>query len=128
MDIEAFGDLGDIAKLGLTLSEAKQILARLQQMVVAVQADDHAVLRPDLPDCHPGLGSRPSAPEAHRQSVAATDHRRLGFHTGAVIRQRFRRPRITAGRYPLRRRSDAPQRARRCGQPGGVRDMQESTN
>lgn len=35
------GDLGDIAKLGLTLSEAKQILARLQQVVVAVQADSH---------------------------------------------------------------------------------------
>jgi hypothetical protein len=27
--ITPFGDLGDIAKLGLTLSEAKQILARL---------------------------------------------------------------------------------------------------
>jgi hypothetical protein len=51
MDIEAFGDLGDIAKLGLTLSEAKQILARLQQMVVAIQADDHAVLRPDCSSC-----------------------------------------------------------------------------
>jgi transposase len=51
MDIEAFGDLGDIAKLGLTLSEAKQILARLQRMVVAVQADDHAVLRPDCSSC-----------------------------------------------------------------------------
>jgi len=51
MDIEAFGDLGDIAQLGLTLSEAKQILARLQRMVVAIQADDHAVLRPDCSSC-----------------------------------------------------------------------------
>jgi hypothetical protein len=47
IDIKPLGDLGDIARLGLTLSEAKQILARLQQVVVAVQADDHAV----LPDC-----------------------------------------------------------------------------
>jgi hypothetical protein len=39
MDIGPLGDLGDIAK-GLTLSEAKHILARLQQVVVAVQADD----------------------------------------------------------------------------------------
>jgi hypothetical protein len=39
MDIAPLGDLGDIAKLGLTLSEAKQILTRLQQVVVAVQAD-----------------------------------------------------------------------------------------
>ena len=31
MDIRPLGALGDIANLGLTLSEAKQILARLQQ-------------------------------------------------------------------------------------------------
>ena len=43
MDIRPLGVLGDIAKLGLTLSEAKQILARLQQVVVAVQA--HAITR-----------------------------------------------------------------------------------
>ena len=51
MDIAPLGDLGDIATLGLTLSEAKQILTRLQQVVVAVQADDHAVLRPDCSSC-----------------------------------------------------------------------------
>jgi hypothetical protein len=51
MDIGPFGDLGDIARLGLTLSEAKQILARLQQVVVAVQANDHAVRRPDCSSC-----------------------------------------------------------------------------
>jgi hypothetical protein len=49
------GDLRDIAKPrateraatykgGLTLSETKQILAYLQQVVVAIQTDDHAVL------------------------------------------------------------------------------------
>jgi hypothetical protein len=51
MDIGPRGDLGEIAKLGLTLAEAKRILARLQQAVVAVQADDHAVLRPDCSSC-----------------------------------------------------------------------------
>jgi hypothetical protein len=51
MDIRPLGALGDIANLGLTLSEAKQILARLQQAVVAVQADDHAVLRRDCSAC-----------------------------------------------------------------------------
>ncbi len=51
MDIGPFGDLGDIAKLGLTLFEAKQILACLQQVVVAVQADDTAILRPDCSSC-----------------------------------------------------------------------------
>jgi hypothetical protein len=51
LDIRLRGDLGDIANLGLTLAEAKQILARLQQTVVAVQADDHAVLRPVCSSC-----------------------------------------------------------------------------
>ena len=51
LDIRPLGSLGEIAKLGLTLAEAKQILARLQQAVVAVQADDHAVLRPDCSSC-----------------------------------------------------------------------------
>jgi hypothetical protein len=51
MDIAPLGDLGDIAKLGLTLSEAKQILARLQPVVVAVQSDEHAVLRPNCSSC-----------------------------------------------------------------------------
>lgn len=50
-DIRPLGALGDIAKLGLTLSEAKQILARLQRAVVAVQAEDHMLLRPDCSRC-----------------------------------------------------------------------------
>jgi hypothetical protein len=51
MDITRFGAFGDISKLGLMLSEAKQILARLQQAVVAIQADDHAVRRPACSGC-----------------------------------------------------------------------------
>ena len=51
LDIRPHGDLGDIADLGLTLSEAKQILARLQQALVAIQADDHAVQRPFCSSC-----------------------------------------------------------------------------
>jgi hypothetical protein len=50
-DIRLLGALGDIASLGLTLSEARQILARLQQAVVSVQADDHAGLRPGCSSC-----------------------------------------------------------------------------
>ncbi len=37
-------DLRDIANLGLTLPEAKQLLARVQQAVIAVQVRDHAAL------------------------------------------------------------------------------------
>ena len=50
-DIRPLGALGDIANLGLRLLEAKQILARLQQAVVEVQAGDHMVLRPDCSAC-----------------------------------------------------------------------------
>ena len=41
----------DIADLGLTLSEVKQLLARVQQAVVAAQARDHASLRPECSSC-----------------------------------------------------------------------------
>ncbi len=40
-----------MANLGLTLPEAKQVLARVQQAVVAAQAHDHAVPRPDCSSC-----------------------------------------------------------------------------
>jgi hypothetical protein len=39
--------LVDIANLGLTLPEARQLLARVQQVVVAAQVRDHAARRPD---------------------------------------------------------------------------------
>jgi hypothetical protein len=43
--------LGEIANLGLTLAEGKQLLAGVQQAVVAAQADDQATLRPDCRSC-----------------------------------------------------------------------------
>ena len=49
MEIDRPDDLGDIANLGLTLSEAKQLLAVLQQEIVAAQARTHSVLRPNCP-------------------------------------------------------------------------------
>src|SRR5271156_1316848 len=54
MEVSRPHDLGDIANLGLTLPEAKQILARVQQAVVAVQAEEHAVARPDCSCCGGG--------------------------------------------------------------------------
>lgn len=44
-------DLGDIANLGLTLSEAKELLAQVQQQLVAEQANTHAPFRPDCRSC-----------------------------------------------------------------------------
>jgi hypothetical protein len=43
IEIHRSSGLADIANLGLTLSEAKELLARVQQAIVAAQARDHAV-------------------------------------------------------------------------------------
>ncbi len=51
LELDRPRDLRDIANLGLTLPGAKQLLALVQQAVVAVQARDHAVLRPDCSRC-----------------------------------------------------------------------------
>ena len=44
--------LDDIADLGLTLGEGKQVLARVQHEVVAAQVDSHAMQRPDCHSCN----------------------------------------------------------------------------
>src|SRR5450631_1648407 len=43
--------LGDIATLGLTLAESKQLLVQVQQEVVAAQARRHTLFRPDCQSC-----------------------------------------------------------------------------
>ena len=54
MEISKPDDLGDIANLGLTLAEAKQLLARVQREISAAQAREHAVRRPVCP-CRDGI-------------------------------------------------------------------------
>jgi len=51
MEIRRPDDLVDIANLGLTLAEAKLLLAGVQREIVAAQARDHAVRRPECPRC-----------------------------------------------------------------------------
>ena len=51
MEISRPGDLVDIANLGLTLAEAKRLLAGVQREIVAAQAKEHAVRRPDCSRC-----------------------------------------------------------------------------
>src|SRR5689334_5810566 len=51
LEIERPGDLGDLANLGLTHAQGKQLLARAQQAVVAAQSRDHAVHRPRCRTC-----------------------------------------------------------------------------
>jgi len=80
MEIRRPRGLHDLTNLGLTLAEAKQLLARVQQAVVAGQAHDHALLRPDCSVC----GER-----CHLQDWR--DHRvATPFGTVAVRLPRFR--------------------------------------
>jgi hypothetical protein len=51
MEIDRPGGLGDIATLGLTLSESTRLLAGLQQAIVAAQVRNHAVRRPPCSRC-----------------------------------------------------------------------------
>jgi hypothetical protein len=51
MEIRRPDDLGEIANLGLTLTEAKLLLAQVQQQGVAAQADHHAMFRSDCQSC-----------------------------------------------------------------------------
>ena len=54
MEISKPDDLNDIANLGLTLTEAKQLLARVQREISTAQARAHAVGRPVSP-CGDGV-------------------------------------------------------------------------
>ena len=54
MEISKPDDLGDIANLGLTLTEAKQLLARVQREISTAQARQHAVQWPVCP-CRDGV-------------------------------------------------------------------------
>ena len=51
LELDRPGNLRDIASLGLTLPEAKQLLALVQWTVVAAQARDHGLLRPECSVC-----------------------------------------------------------------------------
>src|SRR5271163_3251268 len=51
MEISRPDGASNITDLGLTLSEAKQLLARVQQAIVAAQAGDLAARRPECPTC-----------------------------------------------------------------------------
>jgi len=51
MEISRLDGLGDIANLGLTLSEAKQLLTNVQREIAAAQARDRVVRRPECPRC-----------------------------------------------------------------------------
>ena len=51
MEIHQPGDLCGIAASGVTLAEAKRLLAGVQREIVATQSKDHAVRRPNCLHC-----------------------------------------------------------------------------
>jgi hypothetical protein len=51
IEINRPGDLSDVTNLGLALAEAKQLLARVQQVMAAAQVQNHAAWRPDCSTC-----------------------------------------------------------------------------
>jgi hypothetical protein len=51
LEIDRPGDLNDLADLGLTHAQGKQLLARVQQAIVAAQSRDHATRRPPCRSC-----------------------------------------------------------------------------
>jgi hypothetical protein len=59
-------DLTDLASLGLTLADSKQLLAGLQQAIVAAQARVHAVRRPE---CH-GCGTACRVKDYRQHAIA----------------------------------------------------------
>ncbi len=82
LEIDQPRDLRDIADLELTLPEAKQLLARVQQAVVAAQARDHASLRPECSSC----GARCHVKDWQSRQIATL------FGTAAVRLPWFRCP------------------------------------
>ncbi len=82
LQLDQSRDLRDIANLGLTLPEAKQLMARVQQAVVAVQARDQAALRPACSGC----GARCHVKDWQSRQVATL------FGTVTVRLPRFRCP------------------------------------
>src|SRR3954470_17663251 len=82
MEITKLDDLRDIANLGLSLAEAKQVLAALQREAVAAQVRDHALPcapAASLPLLRRRLPSEGLPPASDRNAV------RPGDRTAAAV-------------------------------------------
>ena len=96
------GDLTDLASLGLTLAEGKQLLAGLQQEIVAAQARVHAARRPDCHGCGTACGVKD-----YRQHAIATLFGQVTSGCPASVVAAVGRARLAwvGRRTPARRRS-----------------------
>ena len=92
LEISRPDNLRNVVDLGLTLAEAKRLLARVQQAVVAAQARDHAAQRPDCLAC----GGRCTVKDWRSHQVATL------FGAVAVRLPRFRCPGCGRGETGIR--------------------------
>ena len=92
LEISRPDNLRNVVDLGLTLAEAKQLLARVQQAVVAAQARDHTAQRPDCLAC----GGRCHVKDWRSHQIATL------FGAVAVRLPRFRCPGCGRGETGIR--------------------------
>ncbi|MDO9713741.1 hypothetical protein Q7A36_35855, partial [Paracraurococcus sp. LOR1-02] len=88
MQITKPDDLTDLASLGLTLAEGKQLLAGVQREIVAAQARVHAVRRPACRGCGDGCRVKD-----YRQHAMATLFGQVMVQLPAFAAQDVARPR-----------------------------------
>ena len=90
LEIMSRNDPGDIAALGITLSQGKQLLGLIQQEFVAAQCRDHATRRPTCRSCATVCqvkDYRPRQIEPHRVYRRPHFLRDWGHHDEASITQ-----------------------------------------
>ena len=92
LEISRPDNLRNVVDLGLTLAEAKRLLARVQQAVVAAQARDHTAQRPDCLAC----GGRCHVKDWRSHQIATL------FGAVAVRLPRFRCPGCGRGETGIR--------------------------
>jgi hypothetical protein len=80
LEIDRPEDLGDLADLGLTLSQGKHLLAGVQQAVVAARSRDHAARRPKCRTCGVVCQLKDYRPHQIATLYGAVTVRRPRFH------------------------------------------------
>src|SRR5690242_15957458 len=85
LEIKRPGDLGDLADLGLRHAEGKQLLARVQQAVVAAQSRDHAARRPACRTCGAACRLKDYRPRQIATLFGAVTVRLPRFHCGLSV-------------------------------------------
>jgi len=103
LEIRRPDGLVNIANLGLTLAEAKRLLAGVQREIVAAQARDHAVRRPECPRCD-GV-CRVKDDRGHEVATLFGQVIRYGFPVFAVPRAAGSRLALAGPRSAGRHRS-----------------------